>query len=113
MGSSDRDYYREDTFEDSPHDSPGISGQSMVIRLIVINVVLFLADWITASGDQHWLSQRLAVHGDTIAHPLWWYQFLTAGFMHSHERLWHILGNAFAIYAFFSRRRTIASTAVR
>lgn len=103
MGSSDRDYYREDTFEDTHHDSPGISGHSMVVRLIVVNIVLFLADWITASGDssdKHWLADRLSVHGDTVAHPLWWYQFLTAGFVHSHERLWHILGNAFAIYAF-------------
>lgn len=99
MAYTDRDYYREDSLA----DSPGISGQSMVVRLIVINVVLFLADWITASGDAHWLLQRLAVHGDTVRHPLQWYQFLTAGFMHSHERLWHILVNAFGIYAFGKR----------
>ena len=96
MGYSDRDYYREDT----TRDSLGIAGQSMVVRLIVINVVIFLADWITASGGDHWLFQRLAVHGDTVGQPLQWYQFLTAGFMHSHQGLWHILGNMFALYVF-------------
>ncbi|MBC7855614.1 MAG: rhomboid family intramembrane serine protease [Pirellulaceae bacterium] len=96
MGYSDRDYYREDT----TGNSMGIAGQSMVVRLIVINVVIFLADWITASGGDHWLFQRLAVHGDTVVRPLQWYQFLTAGFMHSHQGLWHILGNMFALYVF-------------
>ncbi|MGI8978343.1 MAG: rhomboid family intramembrane serine protease [Pirellulaceae bacterium] len=96
MGYSDRDYYRED----ATGDSMGIAGQSMVVRLIVINVVLFLADWITASGGSHWLFNALAVHGDTVARPLYWYQFLTAGFMHSHQGLWHILGNMFGLYAF-------------
>jgi membrane associated rhomboid family serine protease len=96
MGYSDRDYYRED----ATGNSLGISGHSMVVRLIVVNVVLFLADWITASGGKHWLFDRLAVHGNTVSHPLDWYQFLTAGFMHSHERLWHILGNMFGLYVF-------------
>ncbi|MFN0021379.1 MAG: rhomboid family intramembrane serine protease [Pirellulaceae bacterium] len=96
MGYSDRDYYRED----ATGDSMGIPGQSMVVRLIVINVVIFLADWITASGSEHWLFNAMAVHGDTVRHPLQWYQFLTAGFMHSHQGLWHILGNMFALYVF-------------
>ncbi len=96
MGYSDRDYYREDT----TGDSMGIPGQSMVVRLIVINVVMFLADWITASAGKHWLFNALAVHGDTVANPLHWYQFLTAGFMHSHEGLWHIFGNMIALYCF-------------
>lgn len=96
MGYSDRDYYRED----STGDSMGIPGQSMVVRLIVINVVMFLADWITASGGKHWLFNALAMHGDTVADPRHWYQFLTAGFMHSHVALWHILGNMFALYVF-------------
>ena len=96
MGYSDRDYYRED----ATGDSMGIPGQSMVVRLIVINVVVFLADWITASGSEHWLFDALAMHGDTVRHPLQWYQFLTAGFIHSHQGLWHILGNMVAIYVF-------------
>ncbi|MCE9528465.1 MAG: rhomboid family intramembrane serine protease [Planctomycetales bacterium] len=96
MGYSDRDYYRED----ATGDSMGIPGQSMVVRLIVVNVVVFLADWITASGGKHWLFDALAVHGNTVANPLHWYQFLTAGFMHSHQGLWHILGNMFAVYVF-------------
>jgi membrane associated rhomboid family serine protease len=96
MGYSDRDYYRED----NTGDSMGIPGQSMVVRLIVINIVVFLADWITASDGKHWLFDALAVHGNTVANPLHWYQFLTAGFMHSHQGLWHILGNMFALYVF-------------
>lgn len=96
MGYSDRDYYREE----SPQDSMGIPGQSLVVRLIVINVVMFLADWITAAGARHWLFESLAVHGDTVGNPLHWYQFLTAGFMHSHMGLWHILGNMFGLYVF-------------
>ena len=95
MGYSDRDYYREDAT-----DAAGISASSMVIRLIVVNVVLFLADWITTSGKEHWLFNYLAVSGDTVSHPQYWYQFLTAGFLHSHQGLWHILGNMFGLYVF-------------
>ncbi len=96
MGYSDRDYYREDT----TRDTMGIPGQSMVVRLLVINLVLFLADWITSSAGDHWLFGRLALQGDTVANPLQWYRFLTAGFMHSHQGLWHIMGNLFALYIF-------------
>ena len=96
MGYSDRDYYREE----SSQDSMGIPGQSVVVRLRVVNVVVFLADWITASGNDHWLFNSLAVHGDTVARPLYWYQFLTAGFIHSNQGLWHILGNMFGLYVF-------------
>lgn len=96
MGYSERDYYRDDT----PGEGMGIAAQSMMVRLIVINVVIFLADWVTAGGSDHWLFNALAVSGDTVAQPLHWYQFLTAGFLHSHKGLWHILGNMFGLYVF-------------
>lgn len=107
MGYTERDYYRED----NPAEAAGISAQSMVMRVIVINVVVFLATWLTKTPQVlnpkthmieggYWLTDLLAVHGDTLLHPLELWQLLTAGFVHSNEGLWHIFGNMFGLYVF-------------
>jgi rhomboid family protein len=91
MGYQDRDYYREG-------DGGASLTSSIVVKLIILNCVVFLADLFFS--PTHELTRSLAVHGDTIAHPAYWWQFLTAGFAHSWTNIWHLAGNMLAVYVF-------------
>ena len=90
MGYQDRDYYRSDQRQNAYI-------QSMVIKLIIINGVVFLADLFFTPGNRE-LMETLAVHGDTIAKPWMWWQFLTAGF--AHGGITHIGCNMIGLYCF-------------
>jgi membrane associated rhomboid family serine protease len=96
MGYQDRDYYREDNVES------GHLFQSWTVRLIVINVVVFLACALTARGGNYPLTSFLALSGDTISQPWTWWRLITAGFVHNSEAPWHILTNMIGLY-FFGR----------
>lgn len=91
MGLRDRDYYREET------TSGGL--ESVVIRLIVLNGLVFLAEVLL---DGHQLAQWLAVRGDTLWRPWEWYRLLTAGFVHDWRAVHHILFNMLGLYFFGS-----------
>src|SRR6266436_6466742 len=95
MGFHDRDYYREGS------QSPYVT--SMVIKLIILNGIVFLAE-LFVGGDQHrnHIAWWLGAHADTIAHPLYWYQLLTAGFVHDpgSNHITHILFNMLGLYCF-------------
>jgi membrane associated rhomboid family serine protease len=94
MGFQDRDYYRE--------GSQSGYVTSMVVRLIIVNGIVYLADLF--SGPQHLVNWWLALRADTIVHPLSWYQFLTAGFVHappeSPAGFSHIFFNMLGLYCF-------------
>ena len=49
-----------------------------------------------------WLSDLLAANVCTLTHPLYWWQFLTAGFTHSPANvgpgIWHIAGNMLVLF---------------
>lgn len=91
MGYQERDYYRGDT--------PGNGYiSSVVVKLIIINAVVFLAD-LFFSVD-HNIAQTLSVQGDTIVRPWMWWQFLTSGFVHNAQNPWHIVGNMIGLYCF-------------
>jgi membrane associated rhomboid family serine protease len=92
MALQDREYYREG---EAAAGAGALS--SVVVKLIIVNVVVFLANLIF--GDNR-VYNTLAVHGDTIAHPAWWWQFLTAGFVHDYENLAHIGLNMLGLYVF-------------
>ena len=92
MALQDRDYYR------GAEVANPLAG-SVVVKLIVLNVVVFLVDLFFFNRD-HELTKTLAVHGDTIARPLMWWQFLTAGFAHSWSNVWHLIGNMIGLYIF-------------
>ena len=99
MGYQERDYYR-----DEPSGAAmGIGVNSVVMRLVIINGVLFLADLFTSrTGDpewHHWLTRLLSIKGDALVHPEMWYQFVTAGFVHSPENIGHILLNMIGLYS--------------
>lgn len=92
MGYQDRDYYRGE----SPR---GQFAQSMVVKLIVINALVFFAD-LLFGGSGHTVSRALALHANAIVHPWMWYQFLTAGFVHDWDNLLHLVGNMIGLYVF-------------
>src|SRR5262245_5612447 len=89
MGFQDRDYYREGS------QSGYIT--SMVVKLIIINGIVFLAE-LLFGGDS--VARVLGVHADTIVRPLSWWQFITAGFTHDPDHLPHILFNMLGLYCF-------------
>jgi len=93
MGFQDRDYYRE--------SSQSMYVTSMVTKLIIINGLVFLAELIAGWGPrgQNAVADLLGVHPNTIISPLYWWQFLTAGFVHA-ESLNHILFNMLGLYCF-------------
>lgn len=99
MGYQERDYYREEP----TGNALGIAVNSVVMRLIIINGMLFLANLLTSrKGDDdttNWLTKLLLLHGDAILHPQMWYQFLTAGFVHSPTNIGHILLNMLALFS--------------
>ncbi|HMC11396.1 MAG TPA: rhomboid family intramembrane serine protease [Pirellulaceae bacterium] len=93
MGFQDRDYYRE--------GSQSIYVTSMVVKLIIINGIVFLAE-LLFGGDArgNHVASWLGAHADTIVRPLYWWQFLTAGFVHDPDHLNHILFNMLGLYCF-------------
>ncbi len=93
MGFQDRDYYRD--------SSQSTYVTSMVMKLIIINGLVFLAEVLAGWGPngQNAVSDLLGVHPNTIVRPLYWWQFLTAGFVHA-EGLNHILFNMIGLYCF-------------
>jgi rhomboid family protein len=89
MGFHDRDYYRE--------GSQSAYVTSMVIKLIIINGIVFFGELMFGGKE---VTSLLGVHPDTIVRPLYWWQFLTAGFVHDPDHLNHILFNMLGLYCF-------------
>jgi membrane associated rhomboid family serine protease len=90
VGIYDRDYYRD--------ERPGgvlVNGpRSAVGWIIALNVAIWLADLLVDGR----LSHIMAVRPDTITHPLYWWQFLTAGFAHDPSNIQHILMNMLGLF---------------
>ncbi len=94
MGIYDRDYY---------HESPGSrrgrsygSGWSMVTKIIVANVAVFLANGLLTPDNR--LSLTLAITSHTIERPWEYWQFLTYGFVHEPSGITHILFNMLGLF---------------
>jgi membrane associated rhomboid family serine protease len=100
MGYQDRDYYRGEA------PTNPLAG-SVVIQLIVVNVLVFLANFfVTGSRDsayQDWIKQFFELRSDSIYQPLQWYRLLTYGFTHSPADVLHIGFNMFGLYIFGRR----------
>jgi membrane associated rhomboid family serine protease len=95
MGYQERDYYRDDSGES------GFQIKSWTVRLLIVTCVVFLANLLTSTtGHQNWLIDLLKLEGNAVANPVLWYQFLTAGFVHNPESLWHLAGNMLGLYVF-------------
>ncbi len=96
MGIYDRDYYQGDNLRPlRPWDN-----RSMVTLLIVANVAVFIVNYLffrrAAAGLG--LMDMLALESDSLFHPLQWYRFVTYGFAHAPQNIWHILFNMLSLY---------------
>ena len=95
MGIYDRDYYRGD------QRSFSFRGPSTMIgTLILINVVLYVANAILGEPPQFELgrlSSFLAVHVETLLQPLFWWRFLTYGFVHAYQPQ-HVIMNMLTLW---------------
>ncbi len=100
MGYQDRDYIRDDS-----EGANVWSTLSVTSKLIVLNVGLYLVN-LFFGGDrlvgQGTVTEALALEPLSLFNPLYWYQFLTAGFVHDSHSVRHIFGNMLGLY-FFGR----------
>src|SRR4029434_4392464 len=92
MGFEDRDYYRE------ARQPAELSG-SVVVRLIVINCVVLLAN-LFFGGPRGTVVDALALTPESLLHPLQWYRVLTYGFTHDPANILHIACNMLGLYSF-------------
>jgi membrane associated rhomboid family serine protease len=77
--------------------------QSAVVILILINVGVFVANWVlfNAPGpNQNWLMHHLACSVRSLTEPWMAWQLLTAGFAHDPHSPWHIFFNMFVLWSF-------------
>jgi membrane associated rhomboid family serine protease len=94
MGIYDREYYRGEESQFSLRVP-----QTIVVRLILINVALWLLNGIFFN-DSQWLSEHLAVKSGILAQPWEWYRFLTYGFVHDWSNVSHLAFNMLALFIF-------------
>ena len=91
MGFQDRDYYRDSGFQTGSYRQE----HSALFYIIVINVVVWLLDSIFLQGH---ISQWCCLRAIDFPHPTHWYRFLTYGFCHDLNSVWHVLGNMLGLF---------------
>ena len=97
MGIYDRDYIREPSRYQRPRRGRSFgAGWSMVAKIIIINVVLFLANGLLGNGKA--LTELLMLQSDTIFYPWEYWRFLTYGFVHDYTGINHILFNMLGLF---------------
>lgn len=96
MGIYDRDYYRD---EDDIGVRRASRGMSVVFMLIMANVAVFLVDMFL-TPTMHQVTHVLAMHSETIFHPVFWFELLTYGFAHDPSNFYHIFGNMLVLFFF-------------
>ena len=98
MGFQDRDYIREVPYDDDGYRRRG-GTWSVSARIILLNIALFLVNGLFF-GEDNALTWFLALRSDSLQHPLWWWQMLTYGFVHSPTDVWHIIFNMIGLVMF-------------
>ncbi len=91
MGIYDRDYYQEE------ERGSLAAGQSMVVKLIFLNAVIFIADALFLEG---YLSNHLKLSQQTFREPWNLWQLLTYGFVHNPLSITHVLFNMISLFIF-------------
>lgn len=97
MGLSDRDYFRGGRRRNS--NGNGISTMSVTMRIVIVNLFLWLANGLFFP-DTNFLLEVLVMPAGVIFEPLYWYTFLTSGFVHSPFEFSHILLNMLGLLIF-------------
>jgi membrane associated rhomboid family serine protease len=102
MGLSDRDYFR-DNYDRKQRSSRGkgkrVAAMSVTMRIVIVNLFLWLANGLFFP-DSNLLTAILAMPAGVIGEPLYWYTFLTSGFVHSPSDFMHILFNMIGLLMF-------------
>ena len=107
MGLDNRDYGRAN-YEGSYGygQQPGVhlgAPQTMVIKLVIINVVVFVVQLLTRSNspfEMSWFDNLFSMHTYWFHEPWRVYELLTYGFLHDTFNMWHIVGNMFVLWMF-------------
>ena len=91
MGFQDRDYYRDSGYQTGSYRQD----HSALFYIIVINVVVWLLDSVFMNGQ---ISRWCCLRAVDFPHPTHWYRFLTYGFCHDLNTVWHLLGNMLGLF---------------
>ena len=91
MGFQDRDYYRDSGYQTGSYRQE----HSALFYIIVINVVVWLLDSVFMNGQ---ISNWCCLRAIDFPHPTHWYRFLTHGFCHDLNSVWHLLGNMLGLF---------------
>lgn len=94
MGLYDREYYQEERA-----GGFSLGGRSTVVNLIIVNAVIFLAN-LFLGGAQDRITHFLALWGENLFEPWYWWRFLTYGFVHNPREVGHIFLNMFVLWMF-------------
>lgn len=91
MGIYDRSYYRDDGLPPvAPWDQ-----RSMVSILIVVNIALFIANFVL-TGRSEAITSLLALDPKVMNQPFQWYRVLSYGF--AHAGMFHLVFNMLSLY---------------
>lgn len=106
MGIYDRPYYQED--EQRGIFLGGGGAQMMVTKIVLINVGIFIIDALFLSERVQLptgkfltigtLSDLFAVSASTLTEPLYWWRFLTYGFVHAPGDITHVAFNMLVLW---------------
>lgn len=96
VGIYDRDYYREE--ESSERTTAGFP-QTTVMRLVILNAALYLAD-LLFGGREHSLTSFLALHREDALAPWHWWRLVSYAFAHNPFSIQHIGFNMLGLWMF-------------
>jgi membrane associated rhomboid family serine protease len=106
MGIYDRDYERENVYDDSPGFHLG-SSLSWTTKLVIVMFVVYGVQLATqpaqpmpGASNDGWFTDLFSLHADVIRQPWRAFEFLTYGFLHDVHDLKHILFNMFGLWMF-------------
>ncbi|MDR1924464.1 MAG: rhomboid family intramembrane serine protease [Planctomycetaceae bacterium] len=102
MGFSDRDYNRVDidqTNKGSRRAKNSGTPMSVTMRIVIVNLFLWISNGLFFPHD-NWLTSQLMMPSDVLFKPLYWYTFLTSGFVHSPASVSHIAVNMIGLLMF-------------
>jgi membrane associated rhomboid family serine protease len=105
MGLYERDYGRDDEMSPWDRHQRSMQPKSMTIILVVVTIAVYFADMLSAKQippdlTQSQLMPWFGCWKTTLLQPWFWHQFLTYGFLHSLENIFHVGFNMFGLFVF-------------
>ena len=105
MGLYDRDYGRDEDSTPWDRHQRSQTPKSMVIILLIVTVAIYFLDLLTADRalgalPKSQLADWFACWKNTAIQPWFWYQFLSYGFLHDLESIFHVGFNMLGLFIF-------------